>query len=90
MFAIGVFDRPLTGNVSANVTSVAHNQLARDLAGRTTVLLKNDESLLPLDSGSLKSIAVVGSAAHDAVISGELALLWQFTFFLSEPCAVVS
>ena len=43
--------------------SRAHNILARKLATFGTVLLKNDEELLPLSS-RLKTIAVVGDDAE--------------------------
>ena len=42
MFTIGLFDRPASGAITANVTSVAHNALARKLAAGATVLLKNE------------------------------------------------
>jgi beta-glucosidase len=48
MYAIGLFDRDPVGDPMANVTSEAHNQLAREIAAKSTVLAKNDENLLPL------------------------------------------
>ena len=71
MYAIGLFDRAPTGNINNNVTSVAHNQLARDIAGKAAILLKNDDKTLPLQAGTaVKSIAVIGNACSAAAITG--------------------
>ena len=67
MYAIG-FDQPPTGNLDANVTSDAHNALARQLAEDSITLLKNDGGLLPLSLDGLKSIAVFGDI--DTVAGG--------------------
>ncbi|HSD29519.1 MAG TPA: glycoside hydrolase family 3 C-terminal domain-containing protein, partial [Vicinamibacteria bacterium] len=40
-----------------------HAALAREVAEKGTVLLKNDGGLLPLDEGSVRSVAVVGRLA---------------------------
>jgi len=69
MFAGGLFDYPITGNINNNVTSAAHNKLARDLAGEAIVLLKNTNNLLPLPK-SLTKIGVFGAPASTAVITG--------------------
>lgn len=49
MILIGLFDQPNNGNPLANVTTDGHNKLAREIAAKSTVLLKNDQNLLPLD-----------------------------------------
>jgi beta-glucosidase len=41
----------------------AHTDLAREVAEKSAVLLKNDNSLLPLDKSKVKRIAVIGSLA---------------------------
>ncbi|MGH7954087.1 MAG: glycoside hydrolase family 3 C-terminal domain-containing protein, partial [Limisphaerales bacterium] len=69
MFQFGMFDHPATGNLSDVVTSAAHNQFARDAAAAGIVLLKNSRNLLPLNSSSVHSIAVIGSAASTSPIS---------------------
>eukprot|EP00811_Abedinium_folium_P028753 NODE_4477_length_1886_cov_11.546333.p1 GENE.NODE_4477_length_1886_cov_11.546333~~NODE_4477_length_1886_cov_11.546333.p1 ORF type:complete len:390 (+),score=118.49 NODE_4477_length_1886_cov_11.546333:424-1593(+) len=46
----------------ANVTSAAHAKLADRLAAESVVLLKNEGSILPIQS-TVRSIAVIGSAA---------------------------
>jgi beta-glucosidase len=63
MFQFGLFDHPQTGSPNAVVTSPQHAQIARDLAESGTVLLKNQNSALPLNNKQLKSIAVIGSDA---------------------------
>jgi beta-glucosidase len=41
----------------------AHRALAREVAGRAMVLLKNEPAVLPLDPGTVTSIAVIGRLA---------------------------
>eukprot|EP01121_Diplochlamys_sp_Union-15-3_P007931 TRINITY_DN205_c0_g1_i1.p1 TRINITY_DN205_c0_g1~~TRINITY_DN205_c0_g1_i1.p1 ORF type:complete len:679 (-),score=206.24 TRINITY_DN205_c0_g1_i1:112-2148(-) len=64
MFAVGLFDNPQTGNLSVDVRSTEHTLLARKLATVSTVLLKNDNNLLPITS-SVTKIAVLGDDGHD-------------------------
>ena len=47
----------------ALVRAAEHVALAREVAEKGTVLLKNDGGVLPLDEGSLKSVAIVGRLA---------------------------
>jgi beta-glucosidase len=72
MFRLGDFDHPTTGKMSATVTSSAHAQFARDAAAAGTVLLQNKNLLLPLNTRSIKSIAVIGSVAGTKPISSGL------------------
>ncbi len=67
MFAAGLFDRPPSGSMSANVQSAAHTQLTRDGAAQGAVLLKNASHVLPFDA-TVHSIAVIGSAASIAPV----------------------
>ena len=81
MFAIGLFENNSVvarnhGQQNANVTSEAHNEVARELAVASTVLLKNEGAVLPLQLSKLSRIAVIGgAAAHEggggAPINGE-------------------
>ncbi|CAI6095862.1 unnamed protein product [Clonostachys chloroleuca] len=48
----------------------AHHQLARKIAGSSNVLLKNHGGILPLRPEHVKSIAVIGEGAVEAVIQG--------------------
>lgn len=70
MYTIGLFDHRPLGNPLANVTSDEHNALAREIAAKSTVLLKNDGKRLPLNlaSGTIKQIAVIG---RDDIVSGD-------------------
>jgi beta-glucosidase len=50
--------------------SPAHTALAREVAEKSMVLLKNESSLLPLDTSRVKTLAVVGHLA-DAANTGD-------------------
>eukprot|EP00043_Microstomoeca_roanoka_P013291 m.130236 g.130236 ORF g.130236 m.130236 type:complete len:782 (+) comp15716_c2_seq1:3-2348(+) len=65
MFAFGLFDYNNTNSITNNVTSAAHNQLARELSAASHVLLKND-GVLPL-SKSVKSIGIFGQQGSSSV-----------------------
>ena len=68
MFALGIFDKPNPNVRSNNVTSEAHNDLARKLSAASTVLLKNENKILPLKTSA--KIAVIGRAGDDAYTHG--------------------
>ncbi len=72
MFAVGVMDEPMSAwnwtKLAANVTSDAHVALARNLSALSTVLLKNDKNVLPLQRK--QTIAVLGLAGEGAVVHG--------------------
>ena len=71
MYEIGLFDHAPEGDPDANVTSDEHNALAREIIGKSTVLLKNNENLLPIklsnENGSIKQIAVIGD---ESIVTG--------------------
>jgi beta-glucosidase len=68
MYQIGLFDNAPSGDPMANVTSDAHNKLAREIAATSTVLAKNTGDLLPLRKDSLGDcIAVFGD---ETTVSG--------------------
>ncbi|HVV18159.1 MAG TPA: glycoside hydrolase family 3 C-terminal domain-containing protein [Pseudonocardiaceae bacterium] len=62
-FRFGLFDRTPTGSPSAVVTDAQHAAVAQNVAEQGTVLLKNTNSVLPLDTRRTKSIAVIGDDA---------------------------
>ena len=72
MFRMGLFDRPTPFlNASAtNVSSAAHNSVARRLARSAMVLLKNENALMPLDLRKLGSIALIGRDAAAPTVGG--------------------
>ncbi|MCG8369575.1 MAG: glycoside hydrolase family 3 C-terminal domain-containing protein, partial [Proteobacteria bacterium] len=63
-FELGLFERPYTDPGSLPGTGDDRAlRAARDTATQSVVLLKNDRGVLPLDTGELASIAVVGPLA---------------------------
>jgi beta-glucosidase len=67
MFATGVIDDP----PQKSVIDVERDlEVAQKIAEQSTVLLKNDQSQLPLDESKVHSIAVIGPHADVGMISG--------------------
>ena len=68
-FMLGLFENPYRSASSdreqKTILSPSHRQLARDVARRSLVLLKNDAGLLPVREGT-GLIAVVGPLADDS------------------------
>lgn len=60
-FRMGLFENPYVNPKEATkwVRSTAHQELAREIARKSVVLLKND-GVLPLNRNTVKSIAVIG------------------------------
>jgi beta-glucosidase len=73
MFRIGLFDYPVAAQpaaFAANVSTPAHVALARTISEAGTVLLKNQDGILPI-TGSGKTIAVIGQPAGVAGAENE-------------------
>jgi len=73
MFEMGLFDRSMTrGDLKTNVSSTEHNNIARTLAVDGLILLQNEDSMLPLQTRRVKTLAVIGDAAlsHDVATGG--------------------
>ena len=86
LFAVGAFDTNNTNTKANNVSTAAHNEVAMKLSAMSTVLMKNDNRLLPLqaslpkasssspDSSTRRSspytIAVVGKEAMGLTVHG--------------------
>ncbi len=70
-FRLGLFEDPFVRVDSLNSVSAdpAHRALALETATEAIVLLKNEDSALPLKK-SLRSIAVIGPAADTALYGG--------------------
>lgn len=66
-FAVGLFDRPSERQVPDIFKGF---EVAQRVAEQGSVLLKNADGQLPLKASGLKSIAVIGSHADVAVLSG--------------------
>ncbi len=57
-------------DLSTPLLNVAGKQVTLEAARSGMVLLKNDGNVLPLDKGSIKSIAVIGPDAYPAIPAG--------------------
>jgi beta-glucosidase len=67
MFAVGVFQYPAG---KAPIDAQANLKVARETLEAGAVLLRNENSLLPLDLTKLQSIAVIGAHADKGVLAG--------------------
>jgi beta-glucosidase len=68
-FKAGLFDRTVNADTGI-LTGQAHKKLALECARECIVLLKNDNSILPLQAGKMKKIAVIGPNAAIARTGG--------------------
>ena len=71
-FKMGLFDDPYVDPDEAErvVGCDAHRKLALRAAQETITLLKNENQLVPLDPGKLKTIAVIGPNANRSLQGG--------------------
>lgn len=67
MFAQGLFEHPIQ---TSPLPTQEHARLAREIAGKGIVLLKNVSELLPLASQELHSVAVIGGDADYNIAGG--------------------
>ena len=68
MFRMGQFDRPIT---VTPIDAVANGMIARKIAEDSAVLLKNTNSLLPLNPSNLRKIALIGQSTYtSAAVNG--------------------
>ena len=70
MFRFHFFNHPPAGSTSATVTTERHQNLSTRVAAAGTVLLKNQQHLLPLSPSAEGGIAVIGPAASAQVTYG--------------------
>ncbi len=77
-FQLGLFDNPLADSkLTAAIGSAEHREVARACVRESLVLLKNENTILPL-SKHLKHLVVVGEAADDlGVQCGGWTIDWQ-------------
>ena len=87
-FGWDVFDAPYVDEDRARevLADPAHRDVARIAAERSAVLLRNEGDLLPLDAGSLSSIAVIGPLADS---KRDTIGPWVFDFDLDETVTVL-
>ncbi len=85
---MGLFDEPYVDEDRARavLADPTHRDLARVAAERSAVLLRNQGDLLPLDAGSLSSIAVIGPLADS---KRDTIGPWVFDFDLDETITVL-
>ena len=71
-FRLGLFDDPYVDPATAEriVGSDPHREVALEAARKTITLLKNDDNILPLDAGKVKTIAVIGPNADRLLLGG--------------------
>jgi len=69
MFELGLFDSTRIAD-STLVNSPEHKQVAYQGAVEGIVLLKNEKGILPLNLEKIKSIAVIGPDANEAITGG--------------------
>jgi len=67
---VGLLDGPLKPDAT-KVNSPENRQLAYEVATKGIVLLKNENSILPLDRTQIKSIAIIGEAARNLQINAQ-------------------
>ncbi len=65
---VGKLDSPIAPTGALNTAE--HQALARELAEEAITLLKNERAILPFDLGRIRSVAVIGPNAAEAVVSG--------------------
>jgi beta-glucosidase len=85
---MGLFDAPYVNEDQARevLADPAHRDVARVAAERSAVLLRNEGGVLPLDAGSLGSIAVIGPLADS---KRDTIGPWVFDFDLAETVTVL-
>jgi beta-glucosidase len=71
-FKMGLFDDPYVDPDEAGrvVGCDAHRKVALAAAREAITLLKNEDGLLPLDPGRVRTIAVIGPNAHRSLLGG--------------------
>ncbi|MDQ5851483.1 MAG: beta-glucosidase, partial [Chloroflexota bacterium] len=84
---LGIFDAPFVDEEQARtvLSDSAHREVARRAAERAAVLLRNEGNLLPLDRGSLGTLAVIGPLADS---KRDTLGPWCFAFDLDETVTV--
>ena len=71
IFKLGIYDSPAPGDATARVSTEEHVALARKIIEEGSVLLKNENGVLPISTDKVKRIAIIGVAAGPQAVIGE-------------------
>ncbi|KAF4779178.1 hypothetical protein HER10_EVM0001604 [Colletotrichum scovillei] len=87
MFKLGQVDDPVTGDSTAHVRTQEHLDLAQRMVEEGAVLLKNDESALPLSPEKYSKIAVfgIGATAENQVSENHGGFVIDSTMVVQAP-----
>lgn len=71
-FEAGLFEHPYVDAAAADRLTATPDAiaLAREAAGRSMVLLRNQNNILPLNAANIRRMAVIGTHARDTPIGG--------------------
>ena len=89
MFTHGLVGRVDVGSPGAPVNSESHTDFALLAAERSAVLLKNNDSVLPLDPSSDRSVAVIGADASTTPVTTGFGSSKVTSPFVSSPLAAI-
>ncbi|TXG39532.1 beta-xylosidase [Seonamhaeicola maritimus] len=66
-YKLGLFDteQKEIDEETVNAGREEHREFALEIAEKSTIMLKNDNNLLPIDLSKIKSLAVIGPNAHE-------------------------
>jgi len=71
LFTVGLLDAPNPNHdADRNVSTAASMAVARELAENSTILLKNDNDLIPINAEAVRTIVIVGQGAANPVVGG--------------------
>ncbi len=90
MFAWHLIGRPPLGSPGSVVDSPDHAAVALVTAERSAVLLKNAGGVLPLSTGSLRSVAVIGADASSVPVTTGRGSAEVVAPFVSTPLAAIT
>ncbi|MDQ4099755.1 MAG: beta-glucosidase BglX [Chloroflexota bacterium] len=85
---LGLFEEPFVDEARAEqvLSDPSHREVAREAAERSAVLLRNEGDVLPIDPGTVSSIAVIGPLADSR---RDILGPWCFAFDLDETVTVL-
>ena len=64
-------DNPNHNVITNNVTNDQQVAIARNLSAQSTILLKNEDNILPINTDKINKIAIIGKKGNeDPIIAG--------------------